>query len=561
MIEEVRSQVHAAPSDDLVRERLLTRELYGHLVVLATRPLSSGNRVTQEGSRRSVDEILAQLERHAQQVLSMRSLGVLREMVATSGATAPIRVTAGAVLRALSLELRRSCDNGSIARTLHHSDESRPLQPLKRLLVSIGPTIGVGDELIMANALVDRAARCGVELELETRRPALWSLRSTTAKIAGRPPLALLKRLRATDDSSQTGYVFADFLNSDPCENMTFVPVTAGRVMRWVMGDSSLQILTGERTLHSLRVPNGMPGAKAMECEWVAARVLPATDYAPPKARETRRPVRSREHESVILLQVLTSKPALMLPGKWWAACIQRARQLAGPRMRIDVVSGATTQERELTAQAAAELADALGSDSVRHLEVRSLAGVAQAVAEADVVLGPDTFTAHLAHSANVPQVTIGLREHDGWRRPATRSFYLDFDHDTTSLTAAAGARLALILHATRTQEKRGEFADQGRAWRRNLSRLHQDLIRFVQESELDDANLREILPSLDRIAANGCDILARTLTSARGLGGSLPRSPRREDYPVELDFAIALQSWLHEVGTSDLSAVLFHQE
>ena len=547
--------------DSTTRELLLLRELYGHLLTLATRPLSAGNYVTHESSRKSASAIVENLLSSGVGLMGRKPLSLVRNMLGAVGPQVPVQAIAGAVVQAVG-QLLRDAHGESLSNCIQqYSEPDRPM-PLSQLFVSIGPTIGVGDEFILAVALGERASQYGVELHVETSRPDLWELLDQSVDLVGAPPTALLNRLSSLRQPECCGYLYADFLDSDPCPLPTLVPHGLARVARWIMGDGRVQMVSGGMDVSNLRVPYGMPSVKSLECDWVAARIIPdrkrdAGFVASASLGAT--PVLRRRSGKVceVLLSVLTSKQALMLGDEFWARSLQRARILAGASIHVSVLSGVTASERELTRSVSEAIGRVLGVEAVTHLDRLSLLGVARRVASADCVVGPDTFTAHLAHHFATPQVAVGLAEHGGWKRAASRSFYVTLGPGMNGVVRAIGSRLAIVMNAERVAESSSDLARDARTWADSLHSLETEIRAYVQGGPMRADRVDDAMASVERVLRTAPACVREVLSEYDAHRGAGAQSPRRSDYRTESDFSSALQGWYHEIGTSDLSALL----
>ncbi|MCA9773444.1 MAG: hypothetical protein KC466_13605 [Myxococcales bacterium] len=534
---------------------LVTRELYGHLVTLAARPLSRGNEIAYDGARHAVADAVDRLAAMPAGVLPAEQVALMRALIEAAD-PGDFRLLASTFVRSVQQAIRADGEANDDW-LVFHGRRHRPDPAIDSLAVSVGPTIGIGDELIAARSLARRAARCGVVLVVETRRPGLWALLEGKIELPGLPPLAMPAKLDAlsADGRSRTGLVYLDFLESDPSFPPRHRPEGLAFTARWVMGNATGVIVPfGKRALHHLRIPEALGAGRGLECDWMAGRLMAGPGAPGTAVGRSARPEGATER---VLLQVLTSKPALILPETLYARALFEARRLADRPFEVRVLSGTTEGERRITREAAEGLARALPRTEVRFLEPMTLAAVAREVARADVLVGPDTFTAHMAALAGTPQITVGLTEHGGWKSPGTAGFYLAPTGEPAELARAIARRVAFALQAERLGPNGAEARASAKAWRESYERLTEAIRDYLYEDRATDPRAEGDLAWLMEILAHADAILAGTLSSAPLGPYARLGAARLADYEDFDDVVRALIGWHHEVGTSDLSAVL----
>src|SRR5690606_31459563 len=140
-----------------------------------------------------------------------------RELIASD--VVPLQLAANSVVRCVHHYLKNFPSRASRWPSLHLTPYRSGTQ-LLQLVVSVGPTIGLGDEFILARSLLERAADVGAQIHVETRRFDLWNCLQGPVMPLGPPPFAGPRFINAMppDVAARTGYIFADFLGSDPSE-------------------------------------------------------------------------------------------------------------------------------------------------------------------------------------------------------------------------------------------------------------------------------------------------------------------------------------------------------
>jgi len=394
------------------REVALCREIFGTFQSLAMRPLSRGHETAIIEAQQRLRSLTSDLDGGPGAVLNLDQRSLLASFVKQLGVL-PTEVIARTFLESLREALKRV---GRDTEDLACSYVTNPPDVgLRRLVVTAGPTIGLGDEVLVARALIERARLCGVTLEIATRNYELWScLRGPTTHL-GNPPLAGLDRLAELTDPDGTACLFFDFLESDPVSAPYVGPQDAVRYAgRWKMGSEAGDFVDCSRAMrYRLRYPEGLPANRFLESRWAAARAVPGP------VREHRSNLwlaRLPREDLRIAVQLVTTKPQLTLSSTFYRDVFARSLLSSGPgRVTAVFIPPPSESGQRFAAETARAVQRAVPQLRIEMPPPTSLGGVHKLLANCDVLFGPDTFTAHLAADLGLPQVTISLAAHRSW--------------------------------------------------------------------------------------------------------------------------------------------------
>jgi hypothetical protein len=537
---------------DLYSELLVARELYGHLLTLGMRPFSEGNDLALIDAQRQIADLLTSLRGTQRAVFTDARLQLIEVMLRQTDVV-PIAEVAQAIVRPIrELFALRWADDGYV----HLRDYCMwPPLPLDRVIVSVGPTIGIGDEILMARALIERAARCGVALEVESARPSIWTaISAPPVRALASPPGGTPERLAALNDASRrrTMVLRGDFLPSDPSAVPWYLPRGLGGTARWTFGNASAIIVDAvNRTICHVDYPAGMPASRTLEARWVAARLLPVPAAAPDLTLGTadlwRRPRNGAN--PVLLMQVLTSKPSLMLAPAFYAECLAHVRSTLGSLPDIRLLAGPTASTQAICQAIAAEIRARMPDAAVELVGPLGFDDIGRELEHATALFGPDTFTGHLAAIRGVPQVTLQLAEHRPWLNPSTPTFAVAVGDDRLLAVRQAADRLRFVLLAARER-----FPDVQRSWAREWCECLQP-VRLYVDAACDappPEHPRALAPFIARVSE-----LLRTWERA-GLGPTSDAAPPPavdlDRYPSPVDAWRAVATWYVHTASSDVS-------
>jgi hypothetical protein len=538
------------------REYLLLRRLYGQLLVLAERPMSEGNEIAWHDAQDSVSHILSHLTA-LKSDLGTTIAGILSP-VAGSREEVMARMCAKSVVGSLGGALARSCTHGAAVprffrKRFEHSSA------LDRVYVAVGPTIGIGDELLAARGLTGCAAELGIEIAVETDRPTLWADLAPNLRIVGEPPLAIGPCLQELQDAEllHTGLIYLDFLNSDPAESPWMPEQELAFSARWVMGNASARIAKPSPAgLYYFKVPEEMAVSRQLECDCVAGLLLGTSITDSNHSLPPIKPVARRN--PTLVLQALTSKPRLMFPSAFYADCLSRVRQLLGGPFAVRVLCGATANERRITEGIGQRIGSILGRSHVEALPRLDFAQVRDKLASASVLFGPDTFTGHLAAAIGTPQVTFVLPEHSAWCTAAVPAFYLATAGSTAAMSEEIAHRLALLLgDFDQSLGSGSELSHAAAVWHSSMFRLRTAIRRHFRNEPEDWSEVNDTLADAQYVFRHCARMLPRVLSRGRCLSSEVMDGTDLSDYAEPHDRVRALICWYQYAGTSDFSGLL----
>ncbi|MBD2896929.1 hypothetical protein amrb99_58810 [Actinomadura sp. RB99] len=537
-------------------EYVRVRELHGILHSLANRPLSAGNQSAVRSAQKKIGALLAELaaESSADSLMQPEVLSVLMPVLGAAGGDMPM-TAARSVVGSVGAALRGSFPVAP--EPICHVARLDPAS-VRRLVVQMGPTIGLGDELLLARALAERAAATGVSVEVASERPGLWTWYEGARPVEDSGCVAALRRVAELPaaERARTAYLHIDF-DAAPGEAVYIGPPGLAFAGHWSMQGARGRLLDpSDQITYSLRYPDGLPESRWLESRWMAGRVLPggAGDRpvtAPGGAwRAARMPRRGR-----VVLQVLTSKPSLMLPAQLYAKIVARLAATTNAVTEVRLLSAPDQVGRDVVARAADAIRDGSPVQAVTVEAGTDLAHTFASVRDAEVFLGPDTFTAHVAALAGVPQVSMSLPEHAAWRSVAapTVTVPLVGDQGTTARRVVQAA--SAMLSTSRTEA----LDHQAATWAERIARIDDAVCRYLHDE--DPGGLQplaeEIKPAHDTVT-----VLTRaTPTDAAWLTDDLPAMPppaaESAHYHRPADLANAMVRWYRGIAASNLSGLL----
>lgn len=284
-----------------------------------------------------------------------------------------------------------------------------------RILVNVGPNIGIGDELIFFEAVGRLARRFPrAELEVSSFNRTLWNLCPDPVRVVepGDDQLAPYARAHEVARADPSALiVFVEFASTPIYRHLERV---AG-IPRFVYLDTGARCARvvdqpRERIAeHVERLDGGVYGVLHRLLGKIG---LPGTERAPPAIGPRRRP-------ATIFVNTFSSKNYRELPAGWWSAALRSAAEAAGGEGSIEAVifAGINDECRSYAHEIARGCDGALRATLLGEASVPTIAETVQAAAGSDAVLGLDTFTAHVGVIAPVPCVTIFFGSAwDPWR-------------------------------------------------------------------------------------------------------------------------------------------------
>lgn len=544
-------------------EYIIARELYGNLLSLATRPLSKGNDIALRDAKSSIEACIDKLSARHTVMLSNKKIEMIKNMLEMSDFI-PLQSIAGTIVSSLHRMLKS-----------HHSELNYwpvlngkcPVgyNELERLVVTVGPTIGLGDEFILAKALIRRSNQCNILLYVETKRIDLWNCIDRRIQHLGEPPLSSVKYFNtlSVNELRKTGYVYADFLKSDPAEIPPLMGQNLAFCGRWIFGDASgLLADTSLNRIFSFRYPKDMPLSRNMQCDWLAGRFCRRDGIKGESSGISVPTVKTETKKSkTILLQTLTSKPQLIFSPQFYLRCFSALRRITDEKFSVIILPGPTERSRLLTDAVFDTMTKGLHGCSIERKQSKSLADVLSAVRNSDLLFGPDTFTSHIAAVYGIPQVTIHLPEHHAWRNPATKSFYLKLETNIDNLDVAAARRIAFILGIDKLSSD-SWLHNQSELWKNGLQRLGEIIRQHTYGNQRYDLREAEnIIQQFNDIFEDHQSIMRKSIGIHAGdLEDRYSRVNCNVDFRQDSYEGLLnnLSLWFNNAGCTDLSGVLF---
>jgi len=537
-------------------ELQLCRELHGIFQSLATRPISEGNDGAVLGALRDVQALMAELDGLPRALLPEQRLRALKSM-ADQLPRLPPQTVARSLVRGLE-DLLADVASPDLDYPLafHASPTGKPA--LRALAVQVGPSIGVGDELLLGRALVERARALGeVTLHASSRRPDLWACLGKPVQLLPGPPLGAQRYLETLppQERSGVGYLYLDFLRSDPMPGLEGAVPALPLLGRWFMGPYEGERLdVGRPMRYALRAPWGLPGCRWLESRWMAAHMLPGAGASGEGDEGLwREPV---FRDGPIALQGLTSKPRLMLPGSFYREVFARLKALLGHSPRVLFLPAPTEKGRALLEDLHRGVREVLGPEAVEDLPPQSLSQVYRLLAGASALAGPDTFSAHMAGLLALPQVTLTLPEHTGWLSLGAPCLWVPPLETPSAFAAAVASRLHAFLVLAR-EPAEPALQEGGRKWRHHMRRVDAQLRAWLWGQPPRVAELREDLHAVQRLYLRHAEAVARRLQVRYAEAKPAFCTFEPSVYDTEEESVLASARWYQAVCLTDVSGVL----
>ncbi len=531
-------------------ELALCRDIYGILQTLATRPLSKGHDGAVLRARERLKQDAEELARNRREILGDSQLQLLRTFIHRIEHVPP-EVVARTLIGPLG-DLLGQSRNGHVEYPCSFVADLLE-QNVSHLVVTVGPTIGLGDEILAARALIERGRSLGkVSLLVSTHHFGLWSCQPGPVTCLPPPPVGAFEFIESLPLTQRdcTAFLFIDFLSTDLHPEPYSGPPGIAYGGRWAMGNCQCDILEFKKLRrHRSRYPEGLPECRWLEARWMAGRVLRG---APSGSEEPagESPPRSSK---CLLLQPLTAKPGLTFPPEFYHevfVCVTEAV----PELDLQVIPSPTRKGQALIEELLEALRPVVPSVQVTAPEATALADVVRRLSCADVLFGPDTFTGHLAALLGVPQVTISLPEHRAWRTVGSPALGVVAGRTLDLLADACARRIVAFLNLPEWRADR-VFASGRREWQRRMRQVDSIVREYLHEGQFDPPpQLAEAVLCIRSLYEQ----MAPTVH--RMIGDASPPPACSLDlscFDHSEDMARALARWYHAVALSDVAGIL----
>ncbi len=438
----------------------------------------------------------------------------------------------------------------------HYLEQVRIPDSIEELVIAVGATIGVGDELLLAQAINERARSVnGVKLKVSSRQSSMWQRVGDVCEPIEDPPRGAIDYLDSLTEAerAKTGFLYLDFLESDPSSQPYVGPSGLAFAARWYMGSyyGDVSSLTDLKR-YFLRYPEGLPESRWLECLWLTGQIFP-TINKPTEQQTTKRAGNGRRR---LALQVLTAKQELMLPPDFYAAVFHQLEERLPDAVDIAIMMAPSPRSREIGRQIGNRLAQVIGNKRVIITEDLRIVQVIDFLGESDLLFGPDTFTNHAAALLNLPQVVMVRPEHLPWITPGMPTLIAEALRDPRDLAKRCADRLYVMLSLGDRDSPSG-LTDAADRWHVNAVTLRDAVARYAINRELSDPEV--LRPAVDEII----DLYKTHRHAVAGLlntrfGDDLPEFcfARPLDYRNPDERVRAVARFYQSIGISDMNGV-----
>lgn len=328
----------------------------------------------------------------------------------------------------------------------------RPIKPadFDRIAVLFSPEIGIGDELtfyqLLAKFPVDRC-------EIWSTIPQIWRrLGFERAKSYCSVPDEPFQRIEASPHPDRLLVLHIGFLDGAFVQS-AYRTYSSSTLVQVTLANHSIMAWSGGRAVQFYRSPIDCPNNYEFVLE--ASRAFFDLDRERLPVYEVYRPKPERPTDAVVrlLINPLTSKRMLLSPSDWveFVSALGGSEQHPG-RYRCTVLAGfspATVRYAEEIVQGLRSRLPGIEADCLRD-ERGELAGIDNAMdlvldrmRETDLMLGIDTYTAHLAPLFGIPSYALFYNDRNGFRVPASDAYALTLRRGLPDLIRAASALFA----------------------------------------------------------------------------------------------------------------------
>ncbi|CAO3383207.1 hypothetical protein [Azospirillum argentinense] len=361
----------------------------------------------------------------------------------------------------------------------HPPVPSAPLPPdplrghsFTHLVAMIGPGIGIGDEIKLAGFLRTLARGLGLapgRVELFSFCPWIWRTLAPDAAVHGLTdaPLAAFERIDSFGPEARPLTLFGCFMRQETLRCLAATrPERDGMLVAVASGEVRLRLRgsVGDRVAQAL--DDGAPNfSRALL--GLGRHLFPG--LAP--VRAPAEPLTARDHRAFhVVLNPFTSKHSTLSPADWarFLVSVRRAVPAARP-VRCRIVPGLTPSCRDYAGEiralaahhhAGAGLTAALLDEGEAPItQETALAAVHAALADTDLLLTIDTYTAHLAAHARAVTVALCLNRNVRFWDPAPHTLWFDTTVDRGAVETAVRAVASLAARDPRDGSPFAAFA------------------------------------------------------------------------------------------------------
>ena len=371
-----------------------------------------------------------------------------------------------------------------------------------RVIVVTGPGIGLGDEISCLEFIRSlKAVLPGADFDFYGFYPGFWNAvepESTIHSLVGKPtkPFDCVDDIVKERKADKTLLVFINF--SGLRFHLAFcldkvrpdiVEIAVGKGVMWFApaDGSPIQV------------------ARAMDelspCNYIAMRKLAGKLLGPVNndGFRQKQPARGFDKDVFqIIINPFTSKQIFLGPQDW-ALIIKKAINLKDRKqVSVSVLPGMSEQSKDYAMQ----IVDEAKTDGIDNFNIRILENngslypdhafqtVYQSMCRSDLLIGIDTYTAHLAAALSVPSVALCYYRNVAFWPDISNSTWIELRHDVNIITEWTS--LILILS--------GGLKNRGAATIKKKLRA-EEFIRL--ESNLSSANSKTIPERIDKSLEN----------------------------------------------------------
>ena len=516
MIGDVPSGEHRSTRMDVYRLLHLARE---HAAAVAFRPISFGNLSYLVDRIADLNVLGASLRRHAPPNGGHAQLReIANALEGINNRSSPTAFT----------DLVIACDRSGYRTELQSRYTLVPARaaPLltsryQRLIVVAGPAIGLGDEISTGEFFDDLAVHCGAALDVYTSYDAYWRTcfpQARVGSLTGRPMRAL-ERIDSEVLTGRASSVLVVFVNFTGLDLYQLFPVNENR-------PDLLEVSVGKGTLCFAAA-----GTSVVEVATATESVLPnnyrslrelqrrLTGVSRPPLWTRRRARAPHEGTRRILLNPLTSKDMILTPEDW-AGLVSRALQYRAKKypVHVHIHSGLTAESEAYAHHLASALegrrSEPIGLESItvdsRRSPSTAVRSLGEQIGAADLVLGLDTFTAHLASFIGTPSAALCYHRNLAFWSDYPRTWWIEIKHGLDRIARCVAMMIDTL-----------DAAIDLRTVVNELEPFYQSVL--AHELHTDRASDEELYAAGQR-AWDGCSAAHRELLGALDEGYSWPR-------------------------------------